>query len=108
MIANLFFWNKTIYQKVAGYLRGLAQLKVCSFSRLSTDSFSCMTSFPSPEYKPSYNSEYVHLTTLFLLVPCFTISLTICLEHIFIENVMYLYLFNESLGLFSSRGCCPR
>ncbi len=41
-------------------------LKVCSFSRLSTDSFSCMTSFPSPEYKPSYNSKYVHLTTLFL------------------------------------------
>jgi hypothetical protein len=26
MIANLFFWNKTIYQKVEAYLRGLAQL----------------------------------------------------------------------------------
>jgi hypothetical protein len=44
----------------------------------------------------------------FLLVRCFTISLTICLEHIFIENVMCLYLFNESLGLFSSREWCPR
>lgn len=41
-------------------------LKVCSFSRLSTDSFSCMTSFQSPEYKPSYISKYVYLTTLFL------------------------------------------
>ncbi len=86
-------------------------LKVCSFSRLSTDSFSCMTSFWSPEYKPSYNSEYVHLTTLFLF------PLGSLLHHIsdyllgtylHIKCDLCLYLFNESLRLFSSRGWCPR
>ncbi len=114
MIANLSFWNKTIYRKVAGYLRGLAQLSIFWRYALSLD---CQL-IASAAWPPSQaqNTRPATIPSMFtwqhcssfLLVPCFTISLTICLEHIFIENVMCLYLFNESLGLFSSRGWCPR
>jgi len=115
MIANLFFWNKTIYQKAAGYLRGLAQLSISWRYSLSLDcqliASAAWPPFRSPQYKPSYNSEYVHLTTLFLF------PLGSLLHHI--SNYLLgtylhrkcdlcLYLFNESLGLFSSRGWCPR